>query len=382
MDLMDKVTTAFLLESSGDKVFFASLLVQMIKEESDTTPTMGVTIRDGLIYLLYNKKFVNSLYKQNKKFLIPLVEHELLHIVYQHIIRAKDKQPTIWNLATDMAINCNINGIKDVRWYNGGVESCPVFADRFGLPEGKTAEWYYDQLIKNAKKMKLSFSFDDHSKWIKASNKNIYKEVIKRVVSRAYGQAKKRGYLSGNLEEIIKDLLEPPTISWRELLRQYIAQSVKVGHKSTWKKLNRRFHHLECIKGKTSDRTVKILVAFDTSGSIDNSDFKDFLAEIKGLLSVYKCIIDYIECDTEIKAKGRIHPWSKLHINFKGRGGTDYKPVFKYFNKINHDLLIFFTDLYCDYKNCKTNKDVIWVVTKNYNENNKPPFGRLVEIKK
>jgi len=383
MDLMSKITTYFLLESDGDKTFFASLLVQMVKEESNITPTMAVTIKDGLLYLLYNKEFVNSLYKQNKRYLIPLVEHELLHIVYDHITRADNRDPVIWNLATDMAVNSNVKDIKEVKWTNkDGIVASPVLPDKFGFPEGKTAEWYYDQLLKNAKKVKLSFNFDDHSKWIKTSNKNIYKEIIKRAVAKAYNQAKKRGYLSGHLEEIIKELLKPPTINWRELLRQYVAYSIKSGYKSTWKRLNRRFPHLECIKGKTSDRTIKILVAFDTSGSININDFKDFLAEIKGLLNVYRCIIDYIECDAEIKAKGRIYPWSKLRINFKGRGGTDYKPVFKYFNRTDYDLLIYFTDLYCDYEGCKTNKDVIWVVTREYNRDNKPPFGKLVEIKK
>ena len=381
MDIMDKVTTYFLLESSGDKIFFASLLMQMVKEESKLTPTLAVTIKDGLLYLLYNKDFVNMIYKQNKKFLIPLVEHELLHVVYQHINRVKDRDTNLWNIATDMAVNSNVKDIEQVKWNRDGIECKPVLPESFDLPIGKTAEWYYDQLIKNAKKINITFNFDDHTKWVKSSNKNIYKEIIKRAISKAYNQAKRRGYISGHLEEIIKEILKPPSINWRELLRQYVAFSIKTGYKSTWKRLNRRFPHLECVKGKTSDRTIKILVAFDTSGSINTNDFEDFLAEIKGLLNVYRCIIDYVECDAEIKSKGRIYPWSKLKINFKGRGGTDYKPVFKYFNKHDYDLLIYFTDLYCDYEGCKTNKDVIWVVTKEYDKNNKPPFGKVVEIK-
>jgi len=380
MDIIEKVTVHFLLSNDGNKIFFSALLSQMVKQESHLVPTMGVTIQDGLIYLLYNKKFVESLYSQNKSFLVPIIEHELLHVVLQHIIRAKPMKE-LWNIATDLAVNSLIENI-DFEYEYEGKKCKPLLPKDFGLSSKKTADWYYNQLLKNAKKINIRVhTLDDHSKW-KPSQQHIYSEVIRQAVQKAYEQSVKlKGNISGYLEDIIKEIIKPPTISWRELLRQYVAASIKSGHKSSWKRANRRFPHLECIKGKVSDRTIKILVAFDTSGSISTDDFKDFLAEVKGLLNVYKCIIDYVECDTEIKAKGQIYPWSNLKINFKGRGGTDYKPVFKYFNKYDYDLLIYFTDLYCDYEGCKTNKDVIWVVTKEHDRSNLPPFGKVVEIK-
>ena len=325
---------------------------------------------------------MSDLFSQNKKYLIPIVEHELLHVVYKHILRKEDRNRYIWNIAADMAVNSNIDGIKGVTWAHNGLTCKPALAEQYNLPERKTAEWYYDALIKEMPKAKAeSYAFDDHSKWIKSNNKAIFKEVIKRAVETAYNQAKKMGTINGNLEEIIKDLIKPAPVNWRDLLRQYVACSIKAGYKHTWKRANRRFPYLENIKGKTSDRIIKILISIDSSGSISTQDFKDFLAVIKSLLNVYRCYIDYIVCDTKITAKGKILPWSKLDIKFKGRGGTDYKPTFKYFNKHSHDLLIFFTDLYCDYKDCNTNKDIIWVTTKEYNRDNKPPFGKMVEIK-
>ena len=87
----------------------------MKKQESTLTPTMGVTIIDGQIYLLYNPEFVDGLIKdQGINCLKGVLEHELLHIVYDHLGRAAkyNRIPMVYNLAADMAINQLINQVR------------------------------------------------------------------------------------------------------------------------------------------------------------------------------------------------------------------------------------------------------------------------------
>ena len=134
-------------------------------------------------------------------------------------------------------------------------------------------------------------------------------------------------------------------------------------------------------KGKTAKRTIKILFATDTSMSIDTNDFLDFESEIRGILNTHNCKITVIHCDTQIQKIEQLHPYKKLHVSFKGRGGTSMLPVFKYYNeKSEYDLLIYFTDLYGDEYECHSPKNVIWVTTRNYNKGAKPGCGRLVHI--
>ena len=134
-------------------------------------------------------------------------------------------------------------------------------------------------------------------------------------------------------------------------------------------------------KGKTAKRTIRIMLAIDTSRSISNEDFIDFMSEMRGILNSYKCKITVVQCDAEIQKVEQLHPYSKLDIKFKGRGGTVFTPVFKYYNdRPDFDLLIYFTDLYGNESECHSNKSVIWVTTKNYNTNTKPGCGRIINI--
>jgi len=425
MNILDKIVIKYLLSTeSGEKVFFASLLTLMKKEESVLTPTMGVTIADGQLYLLYNKDFIESiLSKYGTEKLKGILEHELLHIVYDHLSKCRkfNRIPIVYNIASDMAINQMINESllpktlpvktdKGVKWIGE-----LVTPEAYKLPRDKDAEFYYNELAKQMKKkgngkcskcggsgktkdskgkeqqcpkcngsgQSQGQTLDDHSMWEKIQeNEQMTKEVIKRAVKEAYQNAKKlRGYLPSHLEEAINELLKPPTVNWRQLLKQYIGASIKTGTKSSWKRPNRRFPFKEEYKGKTAKRTIKILLAIDTSGSISNEDFVDFMSEMRGILNAYKCRIDVVQCDADIQEKAQLHPYSKLNIKFKGRGGTSFTPVFKLFNDMmDYDMLIYFSDMYGDEEECHSQKNVIWVTTRNYNKDTKPGCGRIVNI--
>ena len=283
------------------------------------------------------------------------------------------------------------------------VKGSLLFPHLYKLPEKKDSEYYYNELMKNAKKIKMNMSgsgngkdgqddkdgqgttLDDHKLWEKMKGSaQMNKEVIKKAVKEAYEYSKKlKGDISYDIEQQVKSMLKPPTISWRQLLKRYIGASIKTGFKSSWKRPNRRFPNSEELKGKVSNRTIRMLLAVDTSGSVSDKDFVDFMVEMKGILNVYKCTIDVLQCDAELHGLSHLYPYSQLNIKFKGRGGTEFKPVFKYLEKhMEYDLLIYFTDLYCGYEGCKSNRPVIWVCTKNGDMHNKPPFGRVVQITK
>jgi len=326
-----------------------------------------------------------------------ILEHELLHLVYEHVLRSKlyNRIPIIYNIATDIAINQYIPNLDTSKF---------LIPDKFDLPNNKDAEFYYNELIKNAKytstnsggnkddKGNSSITYkgtnvgqlvDSHKKWKTSSNDNLAKEVLKQAVREAYQQSQKsRGHLSSYLEEQIEKLLSPPTISWKSLLRQYVGNTVKTGFRSSWIRPNRRLG--EGFKGKISKRTIKIAVAIDTSGSVGSEEFKEFISEIKGIMNSYKATINIIECDATIQKEYELKPYSKIDTKFKGRGGTDYKPVFDLLNKKREvDLLIYFTDLYCDFDGCNPKGyKIIWICTSKGNYENKPPFGKLIRIKK
>jgi predicted metal-dependent peptidase len=127
-----------------------------------------------------------------------------------------------------------------------------------------------------------------------------------------------------------------------------------------------------------------MMIGIDTSGSVGTDDFKEFMAEIRGIMQTYKNETTIIESDAQVQKTYKLKPNQQLDTKFKGRGGTDYEPVFKYLKEKEKDvdLLIYFTDFYCSFPKEKPKFPVLWVVTSQGDKDNKPPWGMTIRIKK
>lgn len=78
--------------------FFGSVVASVSYKENEDIPTAGT---DGeTIY--YNPKYLESLSVEEQTFIFA---HEVCHIAFNHILRSEDKDPELWNIATDGVIN-------------------------------------------------------------------------------------------------------------------------------------------------------------------------------------------------------------------------------------------------------------------------------------
>ena len=407
LNVIEKVAIR-LLQSN---VFFASLLSQMRKIECDEKmakqiPTEAVMIRNGRIEMYYNPKFLETLTVDEA---VAVLQHEVRHILLDHLTRMRDEykeNPTLANVSQDLNANRDIphlpNGACTVQSIT---EQYAKQGIKLNLKEDDTSENYYQELRKHANTMEIQDNGDGTFDII-MKDKNgkeigrikvtticnnpkgeemggdvpeLAKEVIRQAVKEAHDQAmKQQGHLPQGLEEIIKEWLKPPVVSWRTLLRKFVAASIKSGKKFSWKRPNRRFGEVQ--KGRLSDRTIALTIGIDTSGSISQEDLQAFFSEIKAIQDCYKSYITVLECDAEIQKEYKLTKYSKLHFDVKGRGGTSFKPFFEYIKekKIKTDCLIIFTDLYGDQNECKKpNYPVIWTST---TSGQKVPWGYLISL--
>ena len=78
--------------------FFGSVVANVDYKEDKEIPTAGT---DGeTIY--YNPEFLERLSVEEQTFIFA---HEVCHIAFNHILRSEDKDPELWNIATDGVIN-------------------------------------------------------------------------------------------------------------------------------------------------------------------------------------------------------------------------------------------------------------------------------------
>lgn len=401
LTVLEKVSIR-LLQSN---IFYASLLSQIRKievsgEMAKQIPTEAVGVRNGRIELYYNPQFLETLTLDEAK---GVLEHEMKHLILSHLTRLRDESkinPLLVNIAQDIAAN------QDIPILPNGVVTVESFPKEWGIVENDTSEKYYEILKKNSNKISVSAGKNGesvvtitdskgnvlekfkvkqpfcHAKWGDGvgEQSELGKEIIRQAIQEAVqNTSKQRGVLPHGMEEAINEWLKPPVISWKAILKQFIASSIKSGYRNSWKRPNRRFG--EAQKGITSSRNVAITIAVDTSGSISTADFQDFINEMLAIQSCYKSTITVLECDAKIQKEYKLVKYGKIDCKFKGRGGTSFKPVFDHIKekRLKTDILIFFTDLYGDADTCsKPPYATIWVST---TANVSVPFGKILSLK-
>lgn len=412
MTMMQKLSIRLIQEHP----FYASLLSQMRKIEvtdalAEQIPTEAVAIENGRINFYFNPKFLETLTVEEA---VAILTHECNHVVKGHLTRMRDEykeNPNLANIAQDMNANkeiqhlpkdaCTVKTITDL-YLKQGI--------KLNLKDDDTSENYYKELKKHQNKVEmkqdgegnLEFTFKDgkgkelgkvkvkgtcnqKDKQSETNGKGEIPEMAKEVIRQAIKEAveateKARGTIPHGLEEHIKEWLKPPIISWRSLLKKFLAASIKSGNKRSWKRPNRRFGDMQ--KGKLSDRTVSVSIAIDTSGSISNEDLRDFVNEMRAIKACYKGSMTVMECDAEIHKTYKLDKYKRVNTKFRGRGGTSFMPVFKYIKekKLKTDLLIFFTDLCGDQDMCKKPPyNVLWVSTISA-KGQKMPFGHIISL--
>ena len=120
-----------------------------------------------------------------------------------------------------------------------------------------------------------------------------------------------------------------------------------------------------------------MLLAIDTSGSVSDSELKEFMSEI---YHIYKCGVDItvVQCDTMIRS---IEPYKgKFEMGVQGRGGTEFDPVLEYFNANlkKYTSLVYFTDGECSYS-VKPRGNTLWVLSERSYMNTDLP-GKVIKL--
>jgi len=147
-----------------------------------------------------------------------------------------------------------------------------------------------------------------------------------------------------------------------------------MGRKNTRMRPNRRYEFQS--PGTKRNYTSKLLVAFDTSGSVSDKQLEYFATELNGMIDHVE--VDFIQFDTKIYGKPK--PFSKktAKIAIKGRGGTCFHPVIQLVDEKKYDGLAVFTDGYAPFP-AKPRARVLWAVCKQ-DEGVNFPYGKKVVI--
>jgi len=151
------------------------------------------------------------------------------------------------------------------------------------------------------------------------------------------------GSLSGMFVEKLKASTKSH-IDWRKALFGFRASVLSSTKKLTRMKPNRRtgFQNM----GSTRRFNTKILVAVDTSGSIDSKSLQYFFGVINSAFKYGIEVLDVVQFDCGIRAINKDIKRAKSDMMAVGRGGTDFQAPIDYAIANNYDGLVILTDGY------------------------------------
>jgi len=171
------------------------------------------------------------------------------------------------------------------------------------------------------------------------------------------------------------------------VLREFITSTCAGSDYSTWRRPNRRYISAGYyMPSGISERVEELVIAIDTSGSIQQRQLTMFLSEVKSVCeTVRPQRVRLLYWDTQVSGD-EIYTTEKLDTLVKstkpsGGGGTDIDCVPAYLteHKINAQAAIVLTDGYLGGSWGKWSMPVLWCILDNAHA--KPDCGKVVNIK-
>lgn len=374
--------------------FFAHLLGSIPRVVSDRTGTIGLEIQPLCPRLLVNETyFLETLQSDEER--RAAIKHEALHLAFSHFMRRTDRQVhEVFDIATDLVVNqyfCHSELPQ-----NAITISC---YPNLRLRHHETVDYYYDALINHHVRCSSTLSEDreqegqslqsikqieadkgrgSHQHWGQEKQSTRYTVEKLILAARDRTPIQRRGTIPGGVSQLF-DLIaqdREPQVDWKRQLRLFGTNSRRTRVAHTMKRISKRYATRPGIKVK---RHQKLLIAIDTSGSIDDDALQMFFAEVYGLWRS-GAEITVIECDCEIRRSYLYRGETPTDIS--GGGGTDFDPVFQYvLDRPNerYDGILYLTDGYASKPQIQPPYNVLWVITPD-GTSDSSAFGRAIKL--
>ena len=402
-----------------DKPFLGALVLRLPMVAGDPKWCES-TFSDGKTFY-YNHDYINALDQEQTQFAL---SHEALHCALSHFHRRGHRVKLRWDLACDYAVNPLL--------INDGLKPTPD-AMHLRKYEGMTAEEIYPCLedndnsgernLEKEKKSEDANNKDQQSK--KDSSDGGQKNENRRdsqndAPSEAQGgqdkvqddvgkgglasqpvamsaqqedelslqweqrlagaaqQALQSGKLEGDMARMVDHLLQPK-LPWRMLLARYMSATAREDY--SYSRPSSRRGDPAVYPSMRSNET-NIVVAVDTSGSINQEEIAEFISEVDAIKSQVRASVTLLTCDSKLNygCPWRFEAWDQFTFDVEicGGGGTNFKPVFEWVDEQDTapDLLLYFTDAEGVFPDAEPYYPVTWLVK----GKTKVPFGVRVQL--
>ena len=316
--------------------------------------------------LLFSPLWLLRKYEQDPEEVTKAFLHMILHCLYLHPFLAVCEPENLWDLACDLSVERICASMLEEQRRSADKEQ-QLSPYRILESLGTLKNQELENLEKKTKK-------DDHSLWrarLEARQKTGEK-WSQMLLSMSRGKEKKKLWAGMSPDQRKEEIAigGQKAYDYRDFLQKYFhtREEVKLDTESfDYIFYNYGMEHygnvplIEPLEYQEVNRLSQLVIAIDTSGSCSASVVQGFLEETYSILRSRENFFSQMEvyliqcdcCIQKIDVIRKEEDWRKLEdrIQIQGRGGTDFRPVFRYVDQIRQEgklkelgALIYFTD--------------------------------------
>lgn len=386
---------------------------------------LGIKSLGFMAYLLFNLKvFPDEKVKTNKTngidiFLNPdwflslskdqrvyCLMHLAMHIALQHPSRMQNRDPKLWQAASDYVVNQSLvdygllapdNALIEPKYKNKTTEKIyelllekqkdgekdpepdhddlmPPPVSPPGQGEGESNQGDGDPKDGEGNQQGQS-SFESMEEFEDKMEDLLNNSKVQSKLSDNYNPEG----MPHELQKLLKDL-EKPLLPWNTILQRYLQALAKNNY--SFSRPNKRFlPHDIYLPSRYSEGLERIDFIIDTSGSISDKEFTQFVTEVDKVLKQFKpeeigvSQFDHMYHGTDIVSSTT----DIRKLQFKGGGGTNIKSTLEAVGEMPTKCMVIFTDGYMNLHLKKPKVPVVWAIYGN--DHFEAPFGKTIHFK-
>ncbi len=394
-----------------DKPFLGALVLRLPLVEGD--PQWCRTTATDAKSFYYNRDYIDQLTFEQTKFVLA---HEALHCALAHFARREHRNRRRWDIACDLAINPALVADGLVPPPNALVlDGFDAMAAEEIYPciQDNTEQEPHDQHVYDDEQkpdsqregapppqsgharanpqeprdsQKINTSLDEQGPPaggalqpppLSATEREALALAWQQRLAGAAQQAMQAGKFGGSVARLVEHLLQPQ-LPWRMLLARFLTSMARTDY--NFLRPSRR-EGSAILPGLRSSH-VELVVALDTSGSINNEEMQEFLSETNAIKGQVGARITLHACDEHLAPEGPwvFEPWDEVRLpeSLQGGGGTRFAPVFDWVARLDRqpDLLVYFTDAKGEFPEREPPYPVLWVIKGKA----KVPWGQRIQL--
>ena len=350
--LVNKVNLSLM---EDNEKFYGNFILQMDREiRFDISSATSVNFK-GEKYVMYFNPII--FLELNMKQMETTIKHEILHVISQHLIRAKELKGKYSTLALNISMDVVVNQYLDyLPPYSITLEYINNKYD-MKLEPYKTFEYYLEKVqteldlqeendegeeVDSNENVIVDFDPErTHDMWEESDEVD---EKTLNEFTEKFADSAQKGKNPNYIDAMIKSLKNRNgELPWNLFLKKLMG-TIEANKKKTVTRRNRRQPSRLDLRGELRGHKAEIAVAIDISGSISDEEFKQAIKEVLAIVKSHNQEITIIECDKEIRRAYKVKSPRDVQERIATGGGTKFSPVFEYANNKKINLLIYFTD--------------------------------------